>query len=452
MPVQAWARRTAIGFALLGVILIGAALRFQRLDEMEYKEDERWTYEHVVGVPARQPWPLVGMRSSIGLPNPALSVLVFIGLAHTVPIESPVDLAARVAALNVAALALVFIFGALLVAPSEREAWWWGGALAAVSPFAVLLERKIWAQSTLPFFSMLFLIGWWRRERWWGALLWGLLTACLGQIHMSGLFFAAAFVLSDLYGEPQRQTQHPTAWRWFFVGFVPGAVGLVHWIAELAIALASWITGVTGLTERAAVTQASPVQLAGVLDLHVLSFWPSYWVNWISDAAGFGLDYSLGPHYWTFLHGPIVSGRSTWLALAATAVSVAVAATAATPWAFALVADLRSGRWRTRVRHLGETAFTEAAALAVFGLLLTATLLKVHRHYLIVAYPLQWIWLSRLLLRRRRGRALLAALWVAQLVLTLGYLGYIHAHHGAEGGDYGRGFKWQQEGSKEPGL
>ena len=37
----------------------------------------------------------------------------------------------------------------------------------------------------------------------------------------------------------------------------------------------------------------------------------------------------------------------------------------------------------------------------------------------------------------------LTTLWIAQLVITVTYLGYIHEHQGAEGGDYGRGYRWQ---------
>jgi hypothetical protein len=140
-----------------------------------------------------------------------------------------------------------------------------------------------------------------------------------------------------------------------------------------------------------------------------------------------------------------VIGHPTGLVLVATLVSGGIAGLVAVPWAFRFVRDVRSRRLRSRTVASGETAFTEGAAIGFFGLFLTMTGHAVQRHYLIVAYPLQWVWVSRLALRRRRGRSLLIALWIAQLVISLFYLNYIHTHHGAEGGDYGRAYRWQEQ-------
>ena len=80
----------------------------------------------------------------------------------------------------------------------QREPWLWALSLSAVSPLAMLSQRKIWAQSMLPIFCALFLIGWLRRNRYSGACLWGFIGAILGQIHMSGFFFAAGFFFCDI--------------------------------------------------------------------------------------------------------------------------------------------------------------------------------------------------------------------------------------------------------------
>lgn len=428
--------RIAAAMTLAAVVVLAGALRLWRLDEMEYKGDEQWMYERATRIPSEEPWPLVGMTSSAAVPNPGLSVLLFVGLAKAHAVRTPVDLATAVVALNVTALALLFVLTAWWVEASEREAWRWGGALAAVSPFAVLLQRKIWAQSALPLFSVLFLAGWWRRDTRWGALLWGLLCACLGQIHMSGFLFAAAFVVWDLRASRYRDAPRATNWRWFAGGALVGGVGIALWAVAMLDTVIRW------LGARTAAGSSSSALLAA--DVRILGLWPSFWLAWFQDAAGLGLDYSLGPHYWSFLHGPVVSGRNTWLTLMASVVSAAAAAGIAVPWTFAIIQDLRAGRLPERLRTCTETAFAEGAALGAFGLLLTLVcVMGVNRHYLIVAYPLQWVWLSRLALNRPRGRMLLAGLFVAQLVVTLSFLGYVHAHHGADGGDYGRGYRWQ---------
>jgi hypothetical protein len=343
-----------------------------------------------------------------------------------------------VVALNVTALVLVFAFAETMTTDEERSAWRWGGALVAVSPFAVLLQRKIWAQSVLPLFSILFLVGWWRRDRRWGAALWGFVGACLGQIHLSGFFLAAGFALWEWFAGRHRADAPHTRWRWFIVGSAIGGIGIAVWVVELAVFLTRWIGTVAAVTPGG----GSGVLLA---EVRILSFWPSFWVSWFEDATGLGLDYSLGPHYFAFLQSPIVQGHATWLALVASVASFAIAAPIVAPWALALARDLRARRLPQRLRACSETAFTEGAALGIFGLLLTATFVTVFRHYLIVAFPLPWVWLARLTLRRRHGRALLTGLWIAQLVISLSYLEYIHVHHGAPGGDYGTGYKWQAD-------
>jgi hypothetical protein len=432
-------RRIATAAALVAVVGLAAFLRFWRLDEMEYKGDEQWTYVHAMRIPAQDPWPLVGMKSSTGLPNPGLSVIVFVGLAKAVGARSPTDLAAGVVTLNVAALALAFLFASRLATKDEREAWRWGGVLAAVSPFAVLMQRKIWAQSLLPIFSMLFLVGWWRRDSRWGALLWGVLSACLGQIHMSGFFFAAGFVLWEWLAGRQRADRPATRWQWFAAGALVGGIGIGFWIVGLVPATEVWLAG-----PAAGSAAADHVPAANILGL-----WPSFWLDWFEDAAGVGLEYSLGPHYREFLQGPLIMGRSSWLPLIATVTSAVVAARIAVPCALGAVRDLRAGEFFTRLRTCSETAFTEAAAIGPFGLLLSIVCIGgLGRFYLIVAFPLQWVWLSRLALRQRRGRTLLAALAIVQLVISLAFLGFIHEHQGAEGADYGRGYRWQTSQSR----
>lgn len=426
---------------LTAVVGIGAWLRLTHLDEMEYKRDERWSYTHATRIPAEEPWPSVGMPSGIHVPNAALSLLVFVGLAHLAPPSTPVDLARSVALLNVAALVLLFLYARFGVATPERANWQWASAFAAVNPFAVILERKIWAQSTLPIFSALFLVGWSSRHRWWGAMLWGLLTAALGQIHMSGIFFGAAFCGWARYAESSRTHPLTARWRWFLTGFAVGAVGLVGWFAQIATAALSWMRAPP--SSSAAMVEPTTAWAATLPSPHLASLWPSFWWNWASDAAGFGLQYSLGADYAEFLRSPVVAGHSTWLAMAATAVSLACTIRVGAPWAVRQIVRLRRGGVPALVHTCSDTVFTEGAAVGIFGLLLTATIHTIHRHYLLVAFPLQWVWLARVTLPLPRGRILLTTMWIAQLSLSVAFLYFIHTHHGAPRGDYGTAFRWQ---------
>jgi len=442
LMTSARGRRAAPLLVLLAAVGLGAWLRLGRLDEMEYKRDEQWTFTHAVRIPADEPWPKLGMPSGITIPNAPLSLLVFVGLTQTSRPMTPVDLTARVVWLNVAALVLLVLFSETGVEADARDSWRWGAALVAVSPFAVLLERKLWAQSTLPLFSLLFLIGWFRRETRWGACMWGLLSAVLGQIHISGLFLAAAFGIWTMVAPQGGDPPAPIRWRWWAGGFAIGSIGLVQWFVQLAIGAAAWL-------RSPATASLSPVATLittriGLLNWHLLSFWPSFWWNWLCDAAGFGLNYSLGTHYAEFLAAPVVRGHSTWLMAIAAFVSMSISLAAAAPPTWALLHDLRATGLAVLTRNRSQTLGAEAATIGVFGLMLTATLHMIHRHYLVVLYPLPWIWLAGLLLRQRRGRALLCCVWLAQLVLTLGVLQFIHTHQGAPGADYGVGYRWQE--------
>ncbi|MFN7985719.1 MAG: hypothetical protein U0Q11_28080, partial [Vicinamibacterales bacterium] len=225
-------RRASLVLLLLATVGLGAGLRFTHLDEMEYKRDERWTYTHTVLAATTGSVPARGMPSGITVPNAALSLLVFVGLSGGSAPDTPVALATRVVCLNVIALLVLVVFAEVGVEAHERDAWRWSAALMTVSPFAVLLERKLWAQSTLPIFSLLFLVGWFRRERWWGACLWGFLSAVIGQLHISGLFYAAAFGIWTVTTRSTADSQ-PSSWRWWTAGFVAGSIGLLQWAVEL---------------------------------------------------------------------------------------------------------------------------------------------------------------------------------------------------------------------------
>src|SRR5437868_8153218 len=65
---------------VVAALVLGAFLRFAWLADMEYKGDERWTFERTQHVPGVDPWPALGMPSSVGLLNPGLSLWVFVVL------------------------------------------------------------------------------------------------------------------------------------------------------------------------------------------------------------------------------------------------------------------------------------------------------------------------------------------------------------------------------------
>jgi hypothetical protein len=375
---------------------------------MEYKADEAYLFHRTQVVGVSQPWPSLGQPSGVGLRNPGLSVWVFAAPARVFGIHDPTGLDRFVQVVNIAALGLLVVFALRFVAPRERERWLWGTGLMALSPTAILFSRKIWAQSVLPLFSVLLFMAWWARRRPWAAFLWGLGGPLLGQIHLSGFFFAAGLVLWTALFD--RRSVRWVAW---LAGTLVGGLTLIPWL--------QYAFGYSGPSHRS---------LSNVFDL-------SFWRLWVEHPLALDLQTSLGRHTHGFLSHPHIGGVATygvalcWGVIIACGLAIAVQA-ASRLWP-------RRARWRDLlVGRSSPTAFGLSAALFGFGGLLTLSAVPIYRHYLLVAFVLPFVWIASLaLLRPRAGRRVLAALCVAQALLSLQFLAYIHDHHGAPHGDYG---------------
>jgi hypothetical protein len=413
---------------LLGVliaVLLGAVLRLVWVEDIEYKADEQWTFEHATNVGRGEPWPQRGMPSSTNLDHPGLSLWLFVLLARTFAVEEPTQLARAVQVLDITAIVLLLAFVLWAVPAEEREAWLWAVALLSVNPFMVLFQRKLWLPSILPLFSLLFLLGWFNRRSRWGGFLWGLLGACLGQIQLAGFFFAAGFLLWAVLFD-----RRGVAWGSWLAGSCLGVVPMLPWLHYL----------VTAGGRQAAPPRAWRNLLT-----------PRFWLMWLSEPFGLGLDYTLGPHFDAFLAFPSLGGQPTYL----------VGVLHLPLLAGYVLTLLRAVRlcWRRRRRLVqrwigreSPTAFTLAAAWWGFGGLLTLSTLPVYRHYLLLLFPLEFVWLARLVLPDKEEgaaslklrRTALVCLCVAEFLLSVCLLGYLHVNGGAPGGDYGTAYSVQE--------
>lgn len=415
-----------VGALTLAAIATGAALRFAWPADVEFKADERWMLERALDVGRLESWSWTGMESSVTLSNPGAGVWAFAALSRVFGLETPPALSMGVAACGVLSLVLAAWLAWRLVAPAEREAWLWGVTLAAVSPLEVLLQRKIWAQSLLPLAAVALWWCWWRRDRRGGALAWGALGMLMGQVHFSGFFLAAA-----LAGWTRWRAGGPaTRWRWWWAGTLAAALPLLPWAVGAVTAL------------RTAAAAMDPGASGGVPWWNVLV--PRFWALWVSEPTGL-LVYSLGEHFTEFLRWPVLGGVPTWLMAVASAAAWTVLGRALWVGRRRLAEPVRRGS--------GGTMALLGAALVPMGALLTLTLVTIHRHYLIAAFPLPMVWLAGLALApgggMSRGRRWLLALVITQLVLSAGFLHYIHVRGGAPRGDYG--VTWSmQERSPDP--
>jgi hypothetical protein len=333
--------------------------------------------------------------------------------------HDPTDLARAVQVLNVLALLALAAFVRWVVPAGEREPWLWAVALVAVNPLAVLFHRKIWPPCVYPVITVAFLLCWWYRQRRWGALGWGLIGACLGQIQGAGFFFAAGFVLWAFLFDRRR-----VAWGSWLIGSCLGVLPMLPWL---------WY-----LTHGAEFRPQSPDHWVHIVE-------GKFWTRWALEPLGFGLDYSLGRDFPDFLRHPLLGGRPTYLVLLLHGVAGA---------AGLVVLGSALRRWRRDGVSVAEgltgrsspTALTQNAALWGYGIVFTLSALPINRQYMIILFPLQFVWLARLALGpqgARLGRVVLATLLICQALLSLQFLGYVHTRTWING-DYGPPYGAQQ--------
>ena len=413
-----------VGVAL--AIAAGAALRLIFPTDIEWKADEQWSYLHAAQMLRTGAWPPVGMPSSVGAPNPGLSLWVFAGLDRLFDVRSPPDLARAVAMLNIAALVA---FAAFAVTRKNREPWLWAVALWAVNPVAIILERKIWPPSTLPLAAVALYWAWTLRRRWPAAFVWGALGALMAQVHMGVALLALALAAWTFASDGRA-----FPWRAWLAGSLAGVLPAIPWL----LAMAGHGAGAR---------------------IHLTAPSVSFYMRWATQFLGYGAQYTLGKAgFADFLAGPRIAGLATHLLGALQAVLIILAIVALVRGARTLVG--KGGALPVRTLLLGdsdETVLITAALWGYGGLLTLTTFVGAgsYRHYMIVITPIMALWTATAVLwsdggwKRGRARAILAALCVGQAALSLGLLDYLHREGGVRG-EFGVSWRAQQPGYVAP--
>ena len=173
---------------------------------MEFKSDEVELHALAAAVWSGQ-LPRTGLISSLGVPNPPAAVFVFSLGAW--PSDDPLRMAGVSALLGSLTAGVTFLLGRRFFgAPVGCVA----AVIVALSPWAILLSRKIWAQDLLPFFSVLlmyWLLDWRERPRLRAAVIVPVLLAVLLQIHFSTAVFIPLVLVVAL---SQRQREYAVWW------------------------------------------------------------------------------------------------------------------------------------------------------------------------------------------------------------------------------------------------
>jgi hypothetical protein len=426
----------AVQYLLVVILIIGATFRLIYPSDIEYKADQDYTFKETQSTTQL---PTLGMNSGVGLKNPGMSVWVFIALAKIFHVKTPIDLSRAVQCCNILALLFLAFFIFKEIAPSKREPWIWTLALAAVNPIDIIFHRVIWTQSIFPLFSILILYSWWKKDKFWKAFLWGILGATVGQIHMPAFFYSFSLFIWTLLFDRKN-----TNWKGWLLGSFLGGIPLIPWLIYLS--QTNFFSSHSG--------NSFQFYHSFVISHHPLNGWWSgsllqYWLLWITSSLGLGLDYFFQFETWRFLKGNIINTIFFIIIVIVFCICVGLNLTNK-------LKKIKPQNLVFFIKNIFNSTDKEVMFLgAIFfglGIIMTFAPFYIHRHYLIVTFPMMYLGIVKFILniaedckdRKKFARTLLLLLVVCQLCLSLNVLNYIHNHGGIVNGEFGVSYGHQQ--------
>lgn len=422
---------------LTASIVLGFALRVASPGAIEWKEDEQYHFSKALSIGVTEPWPWVGIPSGVYVVNPGMSVWSFAALARVTGADSPEALTRALGLFSLCGALLWMMSGLGLLGRAlgpdterERDAFLWTGALAAVNPIGLWYQRKLWPEGFFLVFGSLAWLFWRRRAQRGFSFLWGLTAALLGQIHMSGFFSAFALTVFTLFS---KSTRSQTRWGAWFLGSCAGAWPLIPWI------------------KASLNTPEHPPIAEGIVE----AIQAKFWVFWASNPIGLHLGNPLGvyrgPSHWDqlsdFVRYPLIGAWPTYASGLAHAVLLILGAWLIGAWGLSLFR--RAGRQPDQ-RTFDPIGFTINAYLIGFGLLLTATSIRIRRYYLAVSFPIDFFWMIRAVesgLSKKPAWVprILLVMWVAQALISASFVQYVSRNGGSPQGDFGVSYEAQKK-------
>ena len=212
--------------ALLGVLLLAAALRWAQPGLVEFKYDEVNITRQALGLVSGGPLPVLSGGTTLGIQRGALDVyLLALPLAllgkH---IEAAVW---GLAALGVIAVALTYVLGRRVGGPVVGLM---AALFMAVNPWLIAYDRKLWAHIQVAFSVLLLILAWdvvVRRRRW--AAFWFPVVAALQVLaHVLAVLQALSWLGAFLVA-PRRWWRRETG-----LGIVAGAGLMIPYAWALA--------------------------------------------------------------------------------------------------------------------------------------------------------------------------------------------------------------------------
>lgn len=183
--------------SVVGILFLAAVLRLGAPGVVEFKRDEATLSRLALDLAKGEHFPWLGIGSSVGFPNSPINVYIF-AIPFLVS-DNPLIATLFVGFLNILAVALLWKLTRRYFGPWAALV---AGLVYAVSPWAAIYSRKIWAQDILPPFVIvtvfLALLGYMEGKRW-AQLLHLPLLAITVQIHFGAVVLVPLSTLIILW-------------------------------------------------------------------------------------------------------------------------------------------------------------------------------------------------------------------------------------------------------------
>ena len=205
-------------YGLAGIVTIAAWLRYSHFGLLEFQGDEAYAAQLALQFVKTGKLPLAGLMSSVGVTNPPLFIYLLIPMFAVN--ANPAFVSGCIALLGLAAVVMTWHIGRKYYGPVAGLV---AGLFFAVSPWAVIYSRKIWAQDFVPVFATAtmwamhaLVLGKKPKAIFWCVLL----PLCVVQIHYSGIALTAAVIVIIAWLRPRID------WRFAVAGIVAAGITL----------------------------------------------------------------------------------------------------------------------------------------------------------------------------------------------------------------------------------
>ncbi|MEZ4518074.1 MAG: glycosyltransferase family 39 protein [Chloroflexota bacterium] len=177
----------------LGIVLLGAILRFMQMDLIRYGYDHSYSTYQALGLLDAGIWPVIGQPSSVFLDNPAL--MPYLQAIPLLIVRSPLIVQAFILFFNTIAIWFVYRAGRDML---RARAGLIAAFLFAVNPWVITFSRTTWVQSLVPFFMAVGAWGLWPAFTNDDAPPWRFLAGALAIIAMTQTYVQAWGVLPGI--------------------------------------------------------------------------------------------------------------------------------------------------------------------------------------------------------------------------------------------------------------